>query len=229
MCTVTFIPLANNDFIFTSSRDVPFARKPALAPKKYIEDKVELLYPKDGNAGGSWIGTSDKNRLICLLNGGFKNHTHKGSYRQSRGLIVKEILKSNTLNFALQLVDLNDIEPFTIVALDWNDGLDLVELVWDGKKKHIQKLLLQPKIWSSSTLYSDEVKKWRELWFAEWQKKQKFYASSILEFHHIAGIGDPEIDVLMRREKGGTVSITQVVKKGDKIDMYYEPIKLTVG
>ncbi len=229
MCTVTFIPLANNDFILTSSRDVPFARKPAMAPKKYLEDGVELYYPKDGEAGGSWIGTSNKNRLICLLNGGFKNHEIKNNYKQSRGIVVKEILKKDALQSILNQIDLTNIEPFTIVALDWNTGLDLVELVWDGNKKHIQKLLLQPKIWSSSTLYSDEVKELRELWFKEWQKKQKFYASSILEFHHYAGIGDPEIDVMMRREKGGTVSITQVVKKGEIVNMYYEPIKITVG
>ena len=97
MCTVTYIPLGNSDFILTSSRDIPFARKKAAHPKKTTEDGVELYYPKDGKAGGTWIGTSAKNRLICLLNGGFKYHTSREKYTKSRGLIVKELLKADDI------------------------------------------------------------------------------------------------------------------------------------
>lgn len=60
MCTVTFLPFKNDNFILTSSRDVPFARKRAEFPQKYTEDGTELIYPKDGQAGGTWIGISDK-------------------------------------------------------------------------------------------------------------------------------------------------------------------------
>ena len=74
MCTVTYIPFGNAEFILTSSRDIPFARKKAEPPKKTVEDGVALHYPRDGKAGGTWIGFSDKNRLICLLNGGFDYH-----------------------------------------------------------------------------------------------------------------------------------------------------------
>ena len=40
MCTVTYIPLGNKDFILTSSRDVPFSREKATQPKKNILKKV---------------------------------------------------------------------------------------------------------------------------------------------------------------------------------------------
>ena len=66
MCTVTFLPLGENNFILTSSRDVPYSREKALEPKKYAEDSVDLIYPKDGKASGTWIGTSSKNRLISI-------------------------------------------------------------------------------------------------------------------------------------------------------------------
>ena len=89
MCTVTFLPLSKTDFILTSSRDIPFSREKASHPKQYVEDGVKLWYPKDGKAGGSWIGTSSKNRLICLLNGGYVYHKPLTSYKKSRGLIVK--------------------------------------------------------------------------------------------------------------------------------------------
>ena len=61
MCTVTYLPLGNNEFILTSNRDESPVRKTIL-PKKYFENGVEILYPKDELAGGTWIGTSNKNR-----------------------------------------------------------------------------------------------------------------------------------------------------------------------
>jgi uncharacterized protein with NRDE domain len=92
MCTVTFLPLSDNGFVLTSNRDVGYQREKASDPKTYIEDDVSLHYPKDGKGGGTWIGTSRDNRLICLLNGGFENHIQQESYAKSRGLIVKELL-----------------------------------------------------------------------------------------------------------------------------------------
>ncbi len=224
MCTVTYIPLGKLDFILTSSRDVPFAREKASPPKKYIEDGVEIYYPKDGKAGGTWIGTSSKNRLICLLNGGFKYHTSRASYKKSRGIIVKELLKVDNIHNGLNTINLLDVEQFTLTIVDWNDELELIEFVWDGTKKYIKKLAQEPHIWSSSTLYDESVKELRRDWFADWQKTNKFSQERILEFHHDAGIGDPNIDVVMDRGLGGTVSITSVIKEDDSVVVSYKDV-----
>ena len=141
MCTVTYIPLGNSDFVLTSSRDIPFARKKAEHPKKTTEDGVELYYPKDGKAGGTWIGTSSKNRLICLLNGGFEYHTSRTKYAKSRGLIVKELLKADDLHKGFERIDLENVEQFTLTIVDWHKELELIEFVWDGTKKHIKLML----------------------------------------------------------------------------------------
>jgi len=225
MCTVTFLSLNNDDFVLTSSRDVPFSRKKAAFPKAFIEDGIELFYPKDGEAGGSWIGSSDKKRLICLLNGGFKNHTPKEFYVKSRGIIVKDLLKADDISLACKEIDLKNIEPFTLVIVEWDHHLFLFEFVWDGDQKHLRILPKEPRIWSSSTLYSDHMKEMRLNWFADWRKTSEMGKNSILEFHHKAGIGDPKIDITMKRPKVGTVSITQVFKDGDNIDWNYEEIK----
>ncbi|PCI11536.1 MAG: hypothetical protein COB73_01710 [Flavobacteriaceae bacterium] len=223
MCTVTYLPLGENEFILTSSRDVPFARKPADAPKKYIEDDVEITYPKDGDAGGTWIGTSAKNRLICLLNGGYKNHQSKEKYRKSRGIIVKDLLKSENISEALTQIDLDNIEPFTLVIVDWNDGLELYEFVWTGAKKHLINIPKVPHIWSSSTLYDAATKKLRQDWFSQWQSGvSRYQQKGIINFHKTAGVGNDEIDVLMKREKGGTVSITSISRKKEKLHLIYE-------
>lgn len=225
MCTVTFLPLNDNDFVLTSSRDVPFSRKKAMLPTEYIEDDVAITYPKDGDAGGTWIGTSSKKRLICLLNGGYTDHKIQENYKMSRGLIVKELLKADNIEKILSTIDLNAIEPFTLVIVDWNNDLDLFDFVWTGKKKHLIKIPKTPHIWSSSTLYSDEVKKMREKWFADWQEgKSSFNRDEILNFHKTAGDGNPKTNVLMKREGGGTVSISAIEKIENSIDFLYEAI-----
>jgi len=223
MCTVTFLPLDNNGFVLTSSRDVGYQREKALAPQTYVEDGVSLHYPKDGKAGGTWIGTSRNNRLICLLNGGFRNHLQQNFYAKSRGLIVKELLASIDLEAACKEIDLQDVEPFTITAVTWSDEQRLYEFVWDGKNRFFKEMDWKPTIWSSSTLYTDEMKAMRQGWFLDWLEENEFNSASILEFHRNAGIGDPEVDVFMKRERVGTVSITQVIETKNKDDMNYFP------
>ena len=223
MCTVTYLPLGENNFVLTSSRDVPFSRKKALLPKTYIENRVALQYPKDGEAEGTWIGTSDRNRLICLLNGGFENHEQQEFYAKSRGIIVKELLSATNIVEAYTTIDLKNIEPFTLVIVDWNTDLVLVEFVWDGKK-HVRNLSQKAHIWSSSTLYSNKMKRMREEWFLHWQEQNPLDGKSILKFHQKAGIGNPTVDVIMKRSKVGTVSITQVQKTENNIEMTYQEI-----
>jgi len=224
MCTVTYIPLGKDDFVLTSSRDVPFARERASHPKKYIEENIEIYYPKDGKAGGTWIGVSAKNRLICLLNGGFHYHTSRVSYKKSRGLIVKELLKAEDIHQGLMAIDLLHVEQFTLTIVDWNKSLELLEFVWDGKEKHLKIMSQEPHIWSSSTLYDEGVKQLRQEWFNNWQNASEVSQDKIVEFHHSAGIGDPHIDLMMDRKLGGTVSITSVIKSKGQVVMNYEDV-----
>lgn len=224
MCTVTYLPTGKNEFILTSNRDVPYTREKANEPQVYKEEGVELNYPKDGEAGGTWIGTSSKNRLICLLNGGFYYHTSRSTYKKSRGLVVTELLKVDDIKKGIQEIELNGIEQFTLTIVDWNNELDLFEFVWDGTKKHLKKMKQEPQIWSSATLYDRDVKKLRKEWFADWQNNNEMTQETILNFHKTAGIGDPAIDIKMDRKIGGTVSITSVLKEGEVVSMNYESI-----
>ena len=223
MCTVTFLPLTNNDFILTSNRDEQRLRE-TLPPKKYEENNVEMLFPKDKMAGGTWIGTSSKNRLICVLNGAFKNHKKKENYKKSRGVIAKEMLQVKQIEPCVENLDLFEIEPFTMVIVDWNNRqLNLFELIWDGDTKYFTKLKNEPKIWSSSTLYKNDIKEIRKNWFQHWIANNEFTSEAILDFHH-SEIGDKEQAVLMKRSNVETVSITSVKKEGTSIEMLYEDV-----
>lgn len=221
MCTVTYLPLEKENFIFTSNRDETPLRK-TIAPKKYIENEVELTYPKDEIAGGTWIGISDKKRLVCVLNGGFEKHIRKLPYKMSRGVVVKKVLKQDDALQFINHFDFDDIEPFTLIFVEWKTNLNAYELVWDGSKKHFSKLKNEPKIWSSSTLYTNEMKKQRQEWFATWLAKNKNYTQkAILDFHTNKDLGTKETSPKMKRKFVETVSTTSVIKKEDEISMQY--------
>ncbi|PWG04721.1 NRDE family protein [Polaribacter aquimarinus] len=220
MCTVTYLPLGKNDFILTSNRDETPLRK-TIEPKKYIENGVELTYPKDEIAGGTWIGFSEKKRLVCLLNGGFVNHQRKLPYKMSRGIIVKNILSSDDGILFINSFDFDGIEPFTLIMVDWNSGLETFELIWDGSQKYFSKLKQEPKIWSSSTLYTDDMKNDRKIWFSNWlQNHKKYQQKDILEFHQNESLGSTEMSPKMKRSFVETVSVTSI-QKTDKISLEY--------
>ena len=225
MCTVTFIPKSNNDFILTSDRDEAPGRK-TFPPKIYEEDGIKLLYPKDAVAGGTWIGISENKTAVTLMNGGFVPHERKEYYRKSRGLVVKDFLKTENLKEEIESYDYEGIEPFTAILVDWKTEVHLFQLVWDGTDYHFSEEPLAPQIWSSSPLYPGDLKKKREKWFSEFLfETVKPSDEKILEFHKTAGEGDLSSNLIMDRGFIKTKSITQIVKKAENVEMRYEDLQ----
>lgn len=222
MCTVTLFPVNSSDFILTSNRDETPKRK-TIPPKLYTENKTNMLFPKDELAGGTWIGLSEKKRLICLLNGGYEKHVRKDSYRLSRGVVVKELLASEDAVSMIENYVFDDIEPFTIVLVDWNSNLQYYELVWTGQTKHFQQLSnTKPHIWSSATLYDDEMKQLRKSWFKNWlNDTNDFSQESILQFHKNDKLGSSDVSLKMKRLQVETVSVTSVKKNNNTISVLY--------
>ena len=228
MCTVTFMPQTNGGFILTSNRDEAPNRE-TLPPAVYENEGTKLLFPKDALAGGTWVGLSDRDRLICLLNGGFEPHERKNSYRLSRGVIVTSLLVAENAEATIKGFDFSDIEPFTIILLDWKGGLQLFELVWDGKVSHFSEKPLEPCIWSSSLLYTSEVKKQREDWFSDFLFKQlPSSTDALINFHKNAGIGNKATNLVMDRGFVRTKSISQVEKNNDLATFRYEDLQTEI-
>ena len=224
MCTVTIIPKNNTDFILTSNRDEA-PNRISRAPELYNIDNIKLLFPKDELAGGTWIGVSEKNRLICVLNGGFELHERKTNYRMSRGMVAKDFMVAENIVDTIKTYNFEVIEPFTIVIADWNSNLKFYELVWDGSDKHFTELPLEPKIWSSSTLYDEVMKKERLQWFEDFKTENELDANTALIFHKTAGENNDDYGVLMNRGFVKTTSITQVEKQGNALEMRYENLQ----
>lgn len=220
MCTVSFIPVKDQYFI-TSNRDEKTSRKKAMAPVMKEYNGKKIIYPADGDAGGTWIAMKENGDAVVLLNGAFICHNAEPPYRKSRGLILLDIFSEDRPSVAFTKAELQDIEPFTIVLLESNC---LFEFRWDGNEKFCRQLSInRPHIWSSSTLYDGLVIKKREQWFAKFlnenpQPTQK----DVLSFHQFAGDGDKANDLLMTRSGiYTTVSVTGIQLNKDRGIMCY--------
>ncbi len=221
MCTVTFVPQADNTYILTSNRDERPMRS-ATTMTNVEKWGKQLLFPRDPKANGTWIAASNTKQLVCVLNGAFIKHQHRPPYRMSRGIMALEFFSyENAEAFAHQF-DFIGIEPFTMVIFD---DKKLYELRWDEKKVHFKKLNINNNhIWSSSPLYPPEWQEKRIQWFDTWQKKYKqFDRAAILDFHKNAGKENSEFGVVMNRFNiVRTVSITSVLLGIHSIDMQHE-------
>lgn len=228
MCTVSYIPKKEGGgFVLTSNRDEKVFR-PTIAPRIYTIGETKVGFPKDVQAGGTWIACSDKGRLCCLLNGAFVAHQKRSDYAQSRGAVLLELVSSERSAFDFfQEKNLLAIEPFTMLTILQQDGRIKYfnEFIWDGNSKHFRGLdKQQAQIWSSVTLYNPANRKLRNQWFEQFLKEngERISPEKILAFHSGTHTNDQSIDVMMEREGGmKTVSITQVVPAEGKCRMNY--------
>jgi hypothetical protein len=214
MCTLTYIPETNNGFLLVSNRDESIAREPALAPEMYLHNGIAVVYPKDTQAGGTWLATAANGFTLCLLNGAFERHLRKPPYRHSRGLVVTGFFNYNDVDVFLTEYDFEGIEPFTLVIIQRTDEQTRIrEIRWDGASVYHKEIDgLKPNIWSSATLYDKEVIAEREKWFHHFLVQQPHPdLNDMLQFHHFGGTGDERNDLLMNRDNVlQTISITGI-------------------
>jgi uncharacterized protein with NRDE domain len=213
MCTVSFISV-NDSVIITSNRDEHIQRETAAAPGFHVLKNKKLIFPRDVKAGGTWFAAGDDGVVAVLLNGAFIKHVAKPPYRKSRGLILLEIIEAGDPVAFFTELDLEHIEPFTVIL--YQPG-SLHELRWDGINKH-EKLLDNSGnyIWSSATLYTDEVIELRKDLFDAFVSTEKNMTAKLVQDFHAYDHGDSENGFIINRQTGmKTFSITQaVVKRG---------------
>jgi transport and Golgi organization protein 2 len=216
MCTVSFVN-SSDTFIITSNRDEKIARPKAIEPKKYLINHKNVFFPKDSKAGGTWYAIDENANVIVLLNGAKEKHIPKDSYRKSRGLVVLDLIGSDSILKTWSIIDLDIIEPFTLVVFE---NQKLFQLDWDGSDKGMLQLdETQNHIWSSSTLYSKEVREHRSSWFYSFlSSKQIVSESEMLNFHQYTEEDNPENGLIINRnEILKTLSITQSVIDKNKV------------
>lgn len=206
---MTYIP-AGKGYCLASNRDEKLVRKKAHAPAGYVLGETKVFYPKDAEAGGTWIVLKENGDSVCLLNGAFENFENNGQYTQSRGLVVLEIAAAFDMICAFDCATLRQTAPFTLVVVN---NSRLFECRWDGEKKYCRELNNgMPYIWSSVTLYNGEQQEKSSTWFKEWLgNNPKPTLEQLLDFHKNTGDGSYSHDLVMNRNNLLlTVSITGI-------------------
>jgi hypothetical protein len=222
MCTVTYIKTPDAVYI-TSNRDEHIHRAAALPPVVATIRSKKILFPKDPVGAGSWIALDENGKTAVLLNGAEKKHEPVYPYRKSRGLILLELISTDNSSNFFEGADLDRIEPFTIILFE--KGI-LYQLRWNGMKKQV----LLPDvhsahIWSSVTLYTDEVIAQRKKMFQQFIRHNPEPGSeAILQFHQPDN-ADKENGFTIKRKSGmQTQSVTQVNIKASHCFMNYHDL-----
>ena len=225
MCTVSFVS-SNGKTIITSNRDEKVLRPSAIEPKNYQINTKNVFFPKDPKAGGTWFAVDENSNVLVLLNGAEEKHILKEKYNRSRGLIVLELIGETSPLKMWQTIDLENVEPFTLVLFEdqklyqlrWNE-IEKTTLALDVTKNHI---------WSSSTLYSAAIREKRANWFNTFlDTKPEVNEAELFNFHRYTEEENTEHGLVINRNDAlKTLSITQAVVEKNKVQMaHFDLIK----
>jgi uncharacterized protein with NRDE domain len=223
MCTVSFVN-ANGKIVITSNRDEKTLRPGAIEPRSYLINDKKVIFPKDQKAGGTWFAINEHSTVLVLLNGADERHFVKNSYRKSRGLIVLELISSKSAIAAWEDIDLEGIEPFTIVLFE---NQKLFQLRWNEVQKSTVELdTIKSHIWSSSTLYSKEIREKRADWFTTFlDTKPEVGEEELFNFHRYTEEANTEHGLVINRNNTlKTLSITQTVIEMNKVTIHYNDL-----
>jgi hypothetical protein len=216
MCTVSFVHV-HDRIIITSNRDEKIIRPSAIPPRDYTINGKNVIFPKDPKAGGTWFVVDANGTVLVLLNGADEKHKVVLPYRKSRGLIVLDIISRLSPKDFWDEIDLENIEPFTLVLFQ---NKELFQLRWNGSQKETTPLDSHKNhIWSSSTLYPEAIREKRTNWFYTFlDSNPEISETEMLHFHRYTEEKNQENGlVINRNDEMKTLSITQSIIEKNKV------------
>jgi uncharacterized protein with NRDE domain len=222
MCTVSYIT-NNGQAFFTSNRDENKNRKKASMPKTEIRNGKKITFPQDPVGGGTWFAVCENGNIGILLNGAFQKHVPFYPYRKSRGLILLELTEATSGVTFFHSVDLENIEPFTIIFFE---NKKLYELRWNGYQKFFMQLDADNNyIWSSVTLYDDETINKRKIIFQNFiAHNSDIHGKSVFNFHS-ENNNDFENGFIINRKNGiQTQCITMAALREQNIKLLHHDL-----
>lgn len=224
MCTVSFIPCTDSEYLFGSNRDELKSRSKADFPD--WRNEKSWFGPLDSKAGGTWFGINRHGTAASLIN----NYQGKNPLlvdnknAKSRGLIIPAVLqlssKSAVSDYITSLT-IQDFNPFELIMV-FQDPMSLVRWSWNGKQVSIHNEPLVPQIWISSGKSLDIVTQNRLAVFVDWcQKYSEPTLIDLREFHCSQYPERGALSVAMHQEIVQTVSTTLAHVKKNRITMDY--------
>jgi uncharacterized protein with NRDE domain len=221
MCTsLIYRDITKKEFGIGFNRDESIKRKPSLAPVEESKNGIKILYPVDGDYGGTWIGVNSKNKIYALLNL-YEANLKILRNPKSRGFFVKNLLKEEIDFDFFTKENLLIYYPFRILEVT----LDFTRILsWDGESVNSTQNEDPWSVIASSFVLGKEAEEVRAKTFME-----EFLKNEITDFEFISsafltchlpekGAKSP----CMHRREAHTVSSTIISIKQDKIKLLYK-------
>ena len=212
MCIVSFYR-KKDEFVLTHNRDEEINR---VSSNQIIESErfgKNFFSPIDERANGTWIFYSEQ-YIACILNGGIEKPIHfKEKYRESRGIILLDLLKYNSVNEFIDSENLSEIAPFTIFVFE-RTTKNAYLLYWNEQDLLVKDVSNQEIVtWCSSTLYSSDR---RETINQLFNQNTALNNDEIIQLHDQLKMNRGDLYDFL-----ATTSISQIIAKDSEIDMKY--------
>jgi hypothetical protein len=224
MCTVTVVPHETGVRVMCN-RDERRSRPAALPPQVHDLGGRLAAFPVDPRGGGSWVGVNDAGIIVTLLNVSGRLHGFSKKPRRSRGLIVREVLRSGSLSDVLETVASLDASLFEMFRLVVMHRFTALEATGDGVRTAIRRQITvdTPLLFTSSSLGDALVEAPRTQLFQRMVlKRRSGWLRGQARFHRHLWPSRPEISVCMERDDALTVSRTVVDVTGARRSLLYE-------
>jgi hypothetical protein len=222
MCCLTIYRNLDNEYIFTHNRDESLLRPLGNNQINGITIGQKTVYmPKDPVSNGTWIATNGE-MTAAILNGYKVAHVKESNYKASRGIIIPYLFEKDSIALFSNQFDPAGFEPFTLLVYHKSEGL--YEFGWDNSQLVKTKLDGQNSyIYSSTTLYNDEVINKRSLLFQNFTK-HSINAEDLWKLHVKSGTNYHDYFNVKYNDHIQTVSTSQVVLGPKPIFKYHQHI-----
>jgi hypothetical protein len=225
MCTLSWLPRADGHH-FWHGRDERTTRLPGEPPRIVRRGGRHAIAPRDGDAGGTWVGVNDAGLTLGLANLYPPEGVGEGGPVPglvTRGRIIDDLLPAATAHAAHKLLEAMDprvFAPFTLAVLEPGRPPELHR--WDGARLET-RTTAAPGLLLTSSGAGRRIEEIRVREYARLAPGSPPRAEDIEALHrsHLESLGADSF--CMHREEAETASLTRVEVAGRSISMTYTP------
>ena len=227
MCTLSWLPRADGH-TFWHGRDERTTRLPGVPPVAVRRGGRRAMAPRDGDAGGTWVGVNDAGLTLGLANlyppeGVGEGMAPPPPGLVTRGRIIDDLLPAATAGEARELLEAIDprvFAPFTLAVLEPGRPAELHR--WDGSRLET-RTTAAPGLLLTSSGAGRRIEEIRKREYTRLAPGSPPRAEDIETLHrsHLESLGADSF--CMHREEAETASLTRIEVGGAGIRMTYTP------
>ena len=233
MCTVSWTLSADGYHLFCN-RDEKRSRARAVPPCIHTELKLQMVWPRDPEGGGTWIAVNSRGISLALLNGCNLGEPTGGELakanagvppKESRGALPARLIRLGSVRAiwgAVEAMRLGKYLPFTLLVLAPGETAQV--LGWDGQEKRNIADCASFGFITSSSMDPCGVRKYRRALFDSLRRQSSTVSPKVLcSFHESHGKAASAYSPCMHRPDAETVSFSWIRVDAAEVNFFYTP------